>query len=53
MWPELGRHAFAVLAAYGASFALIGGLVLATLWRAARVKRCLDAAEAERRRRAT
>jgi len=53
MWPELGRYAFAVLAAYGASFALIGGLLLATLWRSAQVKRALEAAETGRRRRAS
>jgi heme exporter protein D len=52
MWPELGRYAFTVLAAYGASFALIGGLVAATLRRSARVRRALEAAEAARRRRA-
>jgi heme exporter protein D len=52
MWPELGRYAFAVLAAYGVAFALVGGLVGATLWRAARVRRALAEAEAGRRRHA-
>jgi heme exporter protein D len=52
MWPELGRYAFTVLSAYGVSFALIGGLVAATLLRAARVKRALAEAEAGRSRRA-
>lgn len=46
MWPELGKYAGPVLAAYGASIALILGLVAATLLRAARVRRVLDAQEA-------
>ena len=48
MLPELGRYAFAVLAAYGVTFALLAGLVGLTLRRSARVKRAL--AEAERGR---
>lgn len=48
MIPELGRYAGAVLSAYGISLLLIAGLVAATLWRGARVKRALDAAEARR-----
>jgi heme exporter protein D len=48
MLPELGRYAFAVLASYGVTVALLAGLVLATFSRAARVKRRL--AEVERSR---
>lgn len=49
MWPELGRHAFAVLAAYGVTFTLLGGLVAATLLRGNRVRRALAEAEEARR----
>lgn len=48
MLPDLGRYAFEVLGAYAASFAMVGGLVLASFRRGARVKRRL--AEAERSR---
>jgi heme exporter protein D len=48
MLPELGRYAFTVLAAYGATFALVGGLVALTLLRGTRVRRAL--ADAERAR---
>jgi heme exporter protein D len=50
MWPELGRYAFTVLSAYGVTFALMGGLIAVTLWRASRMKRALAEAEANRRR---
>ncbi len=50
MWPELGRYAFAVLAAYGVTFALLGGLVVTSLLRGARVRRALAEAEARRGR---
>lgn len=46
MMPELGKYAFAVLASYGASVALLAGLVALTLWHGARVRRRLDAVEA-------
>jgi heme exporter protein D len=49
MWPELGRYAFAVLSSYAVSFALLGGLVAVTLHRAARIRRMLAEAEANRR----
>jgi heme exporter protein D len=48
MLPDLGRYAFAVLSAYGATFVLIGGLVAVTLLRGARIKRALAAAERAR-----
>ena len=37
--PELGRYAATVLAAYGVTLALLAGLVAASLWRSARVRR--------------
>lgn len=46
MMPDLGKYAVTVLSAYGASFALLVGLVAWTLWQGARVKRTLDEAEA-------
>ncbi|SIO28689.1 heme exporter protein D [Rhodovulum sp. ES.010] len=48
MMPDLGKHAFAVLASYGATIALILGLVALSLWRGSRVRRQLDEAEARR-----
>lgn len=48
MMPDLGKYAFSVLAAYGASFVLIGGLIAVTLWQGARAKRALAALEGER-----
>jgi heme exporter protein D len=47
--PDLGRYAFEVLSAYGVSLALIAGLVVLSLVRAARVRRALDEAEARSR----
>ncbi len=46
MMPDLGRFAFAVLASYGVTALLLGGLVALSLWRAARVRRALARAEA-------
>jgi heme exporter protein D len=46
--PELGRHAGAVLSAYGLSLLLIAALVALVVWRGARVRRQLAAAEARR-----
>lgn len=43
--PDLGKYALAVLSAYAGSLALLGALVVATLWRGARVRRALEAAE--------
>lgn len=48
MWPDLGHYAFTVLSAYGVTAVLVGGLVAASLARAARVKRALAAAEEAR-----
>jgi heme exporter protein D len=45
MMPDLGKYAFTVLAAYGASLGLIAVLVAVTLWQGARAKRGLDALE--------
>ena len=46
MMPELGKYAGVVLGAYGAAIVLIGGLVVLTLWRGARVRAALRVAEA-------
>lgn len=48
MMPELGKYAVAVLSAYAGTLALLGGLLVLTLRRGARVRRALE--EAERRR---
>ena len=45
---DLGRYAVEVLAAYGATGALLAVLIARTLRRARRVRRDLDAAEARR-----
>ena len=45
MIPELGKYAGAVLGAYGAAIALLGGLVLASLLRGRSVKRALERQE--------
>lgn len=45
MMPDLGKYAAAVLSSYGASLALIIGLVLASLWRSVRVRRSLEEVE--------
>lgn len=44
--PDLGQYAVTVLSAYGASLALILGLVALSLWQGARMKRRLDQIEA-------
>jgi heme exporter protein D len=46
MMPELGKYAFAVLASYGASLALIAGLLVLSFWQRARVKKALAEVEA-------
>ena len=46
MMPDLGKYAFAVLSSYGASLALLGLIVLLTLWQGRRVKRRLAEVEA-------
>lgn len=43
--PDLGKYAFAVLSAYGVSLLLMAVLVVASLWRSARVRRALAAQE--------
>lgn len=45
MMPELGKYAGTVLAAWGVTVLLLAGLVGLSLWRAARVKRALEAQE--------
>lgn len=44
--PDLGKYAFAVLAAYGMSVVLIAGLIMLSFWQRARVKRALAEVEA-------
>jgi heme exporter protein D len=46
--PELGKYAGAVLGAYGAAIALLGGLILVSLLRGAAVKRALERQESLR-----
>lgn len=48
MTPDLGGYAFSVLAAYGASFVLVGGLVVVSLARGAAAKRALERHERAR-----
>ena len=48
MIPELGKYAGAVLGAYGAAIALLGGLVLLSLLRGRSVKRALERQEGRR-----
>lgn len=44
--PDLGRYAFAVIASYAASAALIAGILGLSFWQRARVRRALDEVEA-------
>ncbi|MEH7829204.1 heme exporter protein CcmD [Gemmobacter denitrificans] len=46
MMPELGKYAGAVLSSYAVALGLLAVIVGLSLWRAARVKRALDAVEA-------
>ena len=48
MMPDLGKYAGDVLAAYGLTLLLLGGLVLVTWLRARAVRQTLDQAEARR-----
>ena len=48
--PDLGKYAFTVLAAYGATILLLAGLVVVTLVQGARMRRLLDAQEARMER---
>lgn len=45
MMPALGKYAGVVLASYAVATLLIGGLVVLTLWRGARVRAALRVAE--------
>lgn len=47
MIPDLGRYTVTIFGAYGVTIALIGGLVIASVWRSNQVRRALDRAEAE------
>jgi heme exporter protein D len=44
--PDLDRYAGTVLGAYAVTLVLLGGLLLVSLWRAARVRRALAEVEA-------
>lgn len=46
MMPDLGKYAVAVLGSYGASLALLAGIVALTVWQGARVRVALMRAEA-------
>ena len=50
MMPELGKYADAVLSSYGISIALLLVLVIASVYRARRVRRELDEVEQRIRR---
>lgn len=49
MMPDLGKYALPVLTAYGASLALLVGIVWISLRRGARVRDALRAVEARQR----
>jgi heme exporter protein D len=49
MIPDLGKYAAEVLAAWGATLAILAAVTAASLWRARVVRRALEAAEARRR----
>ena len=46
MMPDLGKYAGAVLGSYAVTLGLIAALIALTLWKGAKVKRALAAAEA-------
>lgn len=46
MMPDLGKYAVTVLGSYGATIVLLVALVVASLWKSARLKRALKAQEA-------
>ena len=48
--PDLGKYAGTVLSSYAATILLIGVLVGISLWRGARVRAALRAAEARQER---
>lgn len=47
MMLDLGPYTATILGAYGVTIALIGGLVIASVWRSNRMRQALDRAEAE------
>ncbi|SIS80372.1 heme exporter protein CcmD [Phaeovulum vinaykumarii] len=49
MFPELGKYGAVVMTAYGATLVLLAWIVVASLWRGARVRRALAAMEARAR----
>ncbi|WP_424929323.1 heme exporter protein CcmD [Amaricoccus tamworthensis] len=51
MMPELGKYAGTVLAAYGVSIVLLGGLTVLSVLRARKVREDLRRIEAGRRER--
>ncbi len=44
--PDLGKYAVPVLGSYGATLVLLAVLIGVSVWRAARVRRAMAAAEA-------
>ncbi len=48
MIPDLGKYAFAVLAAYGSTLVLLALLIGVSFWRSRKVKAELDDVEARR-----
>lgn len=46
MMPELGKYAAAVIGSYVATIAVLGALVVVSLWQGRRVKRALAEVEA-------
>ncbi|PYF13103.1 heme exporter protein D [Rhodobacter viridis] len=45
MMPEFGKYTVTILGSWGATLALLAGLILVTLMRGAKVKRALKAQE--------
>jgi heme exporter protein D len=50
MMPDLGKYAGDVLAAYGITFVLLGGLIALSLRTSAKVKKRLKSAEERRKK---
>lgn len=51
MMPDLGKYADTVLSAYGASLALLGALIVLSLWRGRRVRAEMEQVEERIKRR--
>ncbi|SEK17562.1 heme exporter protein CcmD [Pacificibacter marinus] len=49
MMPDLGKYASDVLAAYGITFVLLGGLIILSLRKSAKIKKRLKSAEERRK----